>query len=86
MKPPLHAYQRIVALGGGHGLGRLLSALQGVGTRLTGIVTTTATDGDTIWVSGEFDRWVRFAAPKLPARYEDLENGITIDVVEDFGP
>ena len=53
---------------------------------LTGVVTTTATNGHTIWVSGEFDRWVRFAAPKLPARYEDLENGITIDVVEDFGP
>ena len=45
MKPPLHAYQRIVALGGGHGLGRLLSALQGVGTRLTGIVTTSDNGG-----------------------------------------
>ncbi len=45
MKPPLHAYQRIVALGGGHGLGRLLSALQGVGSRLTGIVTTSDNGG-----------------------------------------
>lgn len=53
---------------------------------LTGVVTCTAPSGQTIWVSCEFDRWVRFAAPKLPARYEDLENGVTIDVVEDFGP
>ena len=45
MKPPLHTYQRIVALGGGHGLGRLLSALQGVGSRLTGIVTTSDNGG-----------------------------------------
>lgn len=52
---------------------------------LTGIVTCTATSGHTIWVSCEFDRWVRFAN-RLPARYEDLASGITIEVVEDFGP
>ncbi len=45
MHPPLHQFQQIVALGGGHGLGRLLSALQGVGSRLTGIVTTSDNGG-----------------------------------------
>jgi len=37
----------IVALGGGHGLGRLLSALSFVGQNLTGIVTTTDNGGST---------------------------------------
>lgn len=32
---------RVVALGGGHGLGRVLSSLSSLGSRLTGIVTTT---------------------------------------------
>lgn len=32
---------RVVALGGGHGLGRVMSALSPLGSRLTGIVTTT---------------------------------------------
>ena len=45
MPPPLHQFANIVALGGGHGLGRLLSALQGVGSRLTGIVTTSDNGG-----------------------------------------
>lgn len=45
MQPPLHQFTNIVALGGGHGLGRLLSALQGVGSRLTGIVTTSDNGG-----------------------------------------
>lgn len=31
---------RVVALGGGHGLGRVLSSLSSLGSRLTGIVTT----------------------------------------------
>lgn len=38
---------RVVALGGGHGLGRVLSALSYLGTRLTGIVTTTDNGGST---------------------------------------
>ena len=32
---------RVVALGGGHGLGRVLSSLSSLGSRVTGIVTTT---------------------------------------------
>lgn len=35
---------RVVALGGGHGLGRVLS-LSSLGSRLTGIVTTTDNGG-----------------------------------------
>ncbi|WP_439437613.1 uridine diphosphate-N-acetylglucosamine-binding protein YvcK [Salinivibrio costicola] len=38
---------RIVALGGGHGLGRVLSALSEHGNRVTGIVTTTDNGGST---------------------------------------
>lgn len=38
---------RIVALGGGHGLGRVMSALSSLGSRLTGIVTTTDNGGST---------------------------------------
>lgn len=38
---------RIVALGGGHGLGRLMSSLSFLGPRLTGIVTTTDNGGST---------------------------------------
>ena len=38
-------FPHVVALGGGHGLGRLLSALQGLGDRLTGIVTTSDNGG-----------------------------------------
>ncbi|WP_099075092.1 uridine diphosphate-N-acetylglucosamine-binding protein YvcK [Proteus alimentorum] len=38
---------RVVALGGGHGLGRVLSALSYLGSRLTGIVTTTDNGGST---------------------------------------
>ncbi|MGV3346874.1 uridine diphosphate-N-acetylglucosamine-binding protein YvcK [Enterobacteriaceae bacterium LUAb1] len=36
---------RVVALGGGHGLGRVMSALSSLGSRLTGIVTTTDNGG-----------------------------------------
>lgn len=36
---------RVVALGGGHGLGRVLSSLSPLGSRLTGIVTTTDNAG-----------------------------------------
>ncbi len=38
---------RVVALGGGHGLGRVMSALSFLGSRLTGIVTTTDNGGST---------------------------------------
>ncbi|MGL4861301.1 MAG: uridine diphosphate-N-acetylglucosamine-binding protein YvcK [Enterobacteriaceae bacterium] len=38
---------RVVALGGGHGLGRVMSALAPLGARLTGIVTTTDNGGST---------------------------------------
>ncbi|WP_025820370.1 uridine diphosphate-N-acetylglucosamine-binding protein YvcK [Shewanella marina] len=44
---PLLQYQHIVAIGGGHGLGRLLAALDFLGPRLTGIVTTTDNGGST---------------------------------------
>ncbi|EKS7813141.1 uridine diphosphate-N-acetylglucosamine-binding protein YvcK [Edwardsiella piscicida] len=37
----------VVALGGGHGLGRVMSALCPLGPRLTGIVTTTDNGGST---------------------------------------
>lgn len=36
---------QVVALGGGHGLGRVMSALSFMGSRLTGIVTTTDNGG-----------------------------------------
>lgn len=38
---------RVVALGGGHGLGRVMSSLSVLGPRLTGIVTTTDNGGST---------------------------------------
>ncbi|WP_297197149.1 uridine diphosphate-N-acetylglucosamine-binding protein YvcK [uncultured Pluralibacter sp.] len=38
---------RVVALGGGHGLGRVMSSLSDLGPRLTGIVTTTDNGGST---------------------------------------
>ncbi|MBW7983692.1 gluconeogenesis factor YvcK family protein [Enterobacillus tribolii] len=37
----------VVALGGGHGLGRVMSSLASLGSRLTGIVTTTDNGGST---------------------------------------
>lgn len=39
--------QKIVAIGGGHGLGRVLSALNKFGEHITGIVTTTDNGGST---------------------------------------
>jgi len=38
---------KVVAIGGGHGLGRVLSSLSFLGPRLTGIVTTTDNGGST---------------------------------------
>jgi len=40
-------YHNVVAIGGGHGLGRLLSCLDFLGSRLTGIVATTDNGGST---------------------------------------
>lgn len=39
--------KKVVAIGGGHGLGRVLSALQDCGSDVTGIVTTTDNGGST---------------------------------------
>lgn len=43
----LNNLQHVVALGGGHGLGRVMSSLSFLGSRLTGIVTTTDNGGST---------------------------------------
>ncbi|WP_283125402.1 uridine diphosphate-N-acetylglucosamine-binding protein YvcK [Providencia stuartii] len=40
-------FRHVVALGGGHGLGRVMSSLSSLGSRLTGIVTTTDNGGST---------------------------------------
>ncbi|WP_318477973.1 uridine diphosphate-N-acetylglucosamine-binding protein YvcK [Photobacterium leiognathi] len=39
--------KKIVAIGGGHGLGRILSSLSNYGSQVTGIVTTTDNGGST---------------------------------------
>jgi len=44
---PFDALENVVAIGGGHGLGRVLSALNHLEGRLTGIVTTTDNGGST---------------------------------------
>ena len=43
----INDFERVVAIGGGHGMGRVLSSLSFLGTRLTGIVTTTDDGGST---------------------------------------
>ncbi|WP_394205968.1 uridine diphosphate-N-acetylglucosamine-binding protein YvcK [Shewanella waksmanii] len=43
----LSQYDHIVAIGGGHGLGRVLSSLSFLGPKLTGIVATTDNGGST---------------------------------------
>lgn len=43
----LNDYRKVVAIGGGHGLGRVLSSLSFLGPRLTGIVATTDNGGST---------------------------------------
>ena len=45
--PGLHSLNGICALGGGHGLGRVLSSLSFLENRLTGIVATTDSGGST---------------------------------------
>ncbi|CPR19094.1 uridine diphosphate-N-acetylglucosamine-binding protein YvcK [Brenneria goodwinii] len=47
LKRTLADLDRVVALGGGHGLGRVMSSLSSLGSRLTGIVTTTDNGGST---------------------------------------
>ncbi len=47
MNRTLADLDRVVALGGGHGLGRVMSALAPLGSRLTGIVTPTDNGGST---------------------------------------
>ncbi|MGF1741607.1 uridine diphosphate-N-acetylglucosamine-binding protein YvcK [Vibrio profundum] len=43
----LYSTKKVVAIGGGHGLGRVLSALKDFGSNATGIVTTTDNGGST---------------------------------------
>lgn len=43
----LQQFNRVVAIGGGHGLGRVLSSLSFLGSKLTGIVATTDNGGST---------------------------------------
>ncbi|SET43047.1 uridine diphosphate-N-acetylglucosamine-binding protein YvcK [Thorsellia anophelis] len=43
----LTSLNHVVALGGGHGLGRVMSSLNDLGPKLTGIVTTTDNGGST---------------------------------------
>lgn len=45
--PHLEQCNRVVAIGGGHGLGRVMSSLAFLGRRLTGIVATTDNGGST---------------------------------------
>lgn len=44
---PIHKRKKVVAIGGGHGLGRMLAALKDFGTNATGIVATTDNGGST---------------------------------------
>lgn len=43
----LYKNKKVVAIGGGHGLGRMLAALKDFGNNATGIVTTTDNGGST---------------------------------------
>lgn len=47
MNRTLADLNRVVAIGGGHGLGRVMSSLSFLGSRLTGVVTTTDNGGST---------------------------------------
>ncbi|MFB2803474.1 YvcK family protein [Shewanella seohaensis] len=51
----LNQYRHVVAIGGGHGLGRVLSSLDFLGNRLTGIVATTDNGGSTGRLRAEQD-------------------------------
>ncbi|OBW93059.1 gluconeogenesis factor YvcK family protein [Gallibacterium salpingitidis] len=52
--PNLNEARHIVAIGGGHGLGRVMSALSFMRSRLTGIVTTTDNGGSTGRIRSQF--------------------------------
>lgn len=52
--PNLNDAQHIVAIGGGHGVGRVMSALSFLRSRLTGIVTTTDNGGSTGRIRNQF--------------------------------
>ena len=43
----LYCTKKVVAVGGGHGLGRMLAALKDFGENATGIVATTDNGGST---------------------------------------
>ncbi|MFA0698844.1 2-phospho-L-lactate transferase CofD family protein, partial [Vibrio sp. 10N.222.49.C9] len=43
----IYSSKKVVAIGGGHGLGRILAALKDFGSNATGIVTTTDNGGST---------------------------------------
>ncbi len=60
---------RVVALGGGHGLGRVMSSLSSLGSRLTGIVTTTDNGGST-------GRIRRSEGGIAPGRYAQLHQSV----------
>jgi len=47
MNTTIYQNKKIVAIGGGHGLGRILAALKGFANNVTGIVTTTDNGGST---------------------------------------
>lgn len=47
MNRTLADLDKVVALGGGHGLGRVMSSIASLGSRLTGVVTTTDNGGST---------------------------------------
>ncbi|MCL1112831.1 uridine diphosphate-N-acetylglucosamine-binding protein YvcK [Shewanella basaltis] len=47
LNQPFFTINHVVAIGGGHGLGRVLSALSPFGTKLTGVVATTDNGGST---------------------------------------
>ncbi|MCG9731073.1 uridine diphosphate-N-acetylglucosamine-binding protein YvcK [Shewanella sp. Isolate13] len=63
----LNQYNHVVAIGGGHGLGRVLSALSFLGPKLTGIVATTDNGGST----------GRLRAEKECIAWGDLRNCLT---------
>ncbi len=43
----IYTSKKVVAIGGGHGLGRMLAALKDFGSNATGIVATTDNGGST---------------------------------------
>ncbi len=52
----IYSSKKVVAIGGGHGLGRMLAALKDFGSNATGIVATTDNGGSTGRIR-ELPRW-----------------------------